>query len=283
MPDVQAGGRGTASVRGDKGSLDVPGTRDSNDAGRPGPATEAVHAIEIQDLWKNFGNLTVLKEVSLTQRRGEVVCLIGASGCGKSTLLRCINGLETPTRGRVLIEGQDLTSPKTNIDAVRSRVGMVFQSFNLFLHLNALDNVAIGLRHVRKLPRRDAEEIARARLAEVGLAGKEHARPAQLSGGQQQRVAIARSLAMDPAIMLFDEATSALDPELVKGILAIMRDLAVSGMTMVVVTHEMRFAREVADRVVFLDKGAIVEEGPPARIFDDPHSPRLQNFLAQVL
>jgi polar amino acid transport system ATP-binding protein len=160
---------------------------------------------------------------------------------------------------------------------------MVFQSFNLFQHLDALDNVSIALRYVRKLPRRDAEEIARARLTEVGLAGKEHARPAQLSGGQQQRVAIARSLAMDPAIMLFDEATSALDPELVKGILAIMRDLAVSGMTMVVVTHEMRFAREVADRVVFLDKGAIVEEGPPAQIFDDPQSPRLQNFLAQVL
>ncbi len=244
---------------------------------------QAVIAIEIHDLWKSFGNLTVLKEISLTQRRGEVVCLIGASGCGKSTLLRCINGLEAPTRGRVVIEGQDITSPKTNIDAVRSRVGMVFQSFNLFQHLNALDNVAIGLRYVRKLPRLQAEEIARARLADVGLAGKERSRPAQLSGGQQQRVAIARALAMDPAIMLFDEATSALDPELVKGILAIMRDLAVSGMTMVVVTHEMRFAREVAERVVFLDKGAIVEQGPPSQIFDDPQSARLQNFLAQVL
>jgi polar amino acid transport system ATP-binding protein len=248
-----------------------------------GPRTEAADAIEVQGLWKSFGHLTVLQDISLTQRRGEVVCLVGASGCGKSTLLRCINGLETPTKGRVIIEGQDLTSPTTNIDAVRSRVGMVFQSFNLFQHLNALDNVSIALRYVRKLPRREAEEIARARLGEVGLAGKERARPAQLSGGQQQRVAIARSLAMDPAIMLFDEATSALDPELVKGILAIMRDLAVSGMTMVVVTHEMRFAREVADRVVFLDHGAIVEEGPPAQIFDDPQSPRLQNFLAQVL
>jgi polar amino acid transport system ATP-binding protein len=217
-----------------------------------GPRTEAADAIEVQGLWKSFGHLTVLQDISLTQRRGEVVCLIGASGCGKSTLLRCINGLETPTKGRVIIEGQDLTSPTTNIDAVRSRVGMVFQSFNLFQHLNALDNVSIALRYVRKLPRREAE-------------------------------AIARSLAMDPAIMLFDEATSALDPELVKGILAIMRDLAVSGMTMVVVTHEMRFAREVADRVVFLDHGAIVEEGPPAQIFDDPQSPRLQNFLAQVL
>ncbi len=245
-----------------------------------GPMTAAV---EVQGLWKSFGDLTVLQDISLTQRRGEVVCLIGASGCGKSTLLRCINGLETPTKGRVIIEGQDLTSPTTNIDAVRSRVGMVFQSFNLFQHLDALSNVTIALRHVRRLPRREAEEIARARLAEVGLAGKERARPAQLSGGQQQRVAIARSLAMDPAIMLFDEATSALDPELVKGILAIMRDLAVSGMTMVVVTHEMRFAREVADRVVFLDKGVIVEQGPPAAIFDAPQSPRLQNFLAQVL
>jgi polar amino acid transport system ATP-binding protein len=252
-----------------------------------GPAAAAPpaggNAIEIQNLSKQFGHLTVLENISLAQRRGEVVCLIGASGCGKSTLLRCINGLETPSGGRVLIEGQDLTAPTTNIDAVRSRVGMVFQSFNLFQHLNALENVAIGLRYVRKLPRAQAKEIARTRLAEVGLAGKEQARPAQLSGGQQQRVAIARALAMDPAIMLFDEATSALDPELVKGILAIMRDLALSGMTMVVVTHEMRFAREVADRVVYLDKGHIIEEGSPAQIFDAPQSPRLQSFLAQVL
>jgi polar amino acid transport system ATP-binding protein len=239
--------------------------------------------VVISNVEKRFGSLTVLKDVSIAQSRGEVVCLIGASGCGKSTLLRCINGLETPTRGRVLINGQDLASPDTNIDAVRSRVGMVFQSFNLFQHLSVLDNVTIALRHVRKLPRSQAEDVGRARLAEVGLAGKERARPAQLSGGQQQRVAIARSLAMDPEIMLFDEATSALDPELVKGILAIMRDLAESGMTMVVVTHEMRFAREVSDRVAFLDRGAIVEEGSPERIFDDPQSPRLRNFLAQVL
>ncbi len=257
----------------------APGSMETGRAAAPAGG----NAIEIQDLSKNFGNLTVLKNISLTQRRGEVVCLIGASGCGKSTLLRCINGLEMPTQGRVIIEGEDLTSPKTNVDAVRSRVGMVFQSFNLFQHLNALDNVSIALRHVRKLPRQKAEEIARARLKEVGLSGKELSRPAQLSGGQQQRVAIARALAMDPAIMLFDEATSALDPELVKGILAIMRDLALSGMTMVVVTHEMRFAREVADRVVFLDKGLIVEEGSPTQIFDDPQSARLQSFLAQVL
>jgi polar amino acid transport system ATP-binding protein len=241
------------------------------------------YSIEVRHLYKNFGQLPVLRDVSLAQRRGEVVCLIGASGCGKSTLLRCINGLETPTKGGVFINGLDLTSPKTNIDAVRSRVGMVFQSFNLFQHLSVLDNVTIALRHVRKLPRPKAEEIGRARLAQVGLAGKERSRPAQLSGGQQQRVAIARSLAMDPEIMLFDEATSALDPELVKGILAIMRELAETGMTMVVVTHEMRFAREVSDRVVYLDKGAIVEEGTPAQIFDDPHSTRLQSFLAQVL
>nr|WP_256515482.1 amino acid ABC transporter ATP-binding protein [Alsobacter ponti] len=234
-------------------------------------------------MFKNFGQQVVLRDVSLAQRRGEVVCLIGASGCGKSTLLRCINGLEQPTSGTVLINGLDLASPKTNIDAVRSRVGMVFQSFNLFQHLSVLDNVSIALRHVRKLPRAQAEEIARKKLAQVGLTGKERSRPAQLSGGQQQRVAIARSLAMDPEIMLFDEATSALDPELVKGILAIMRELAESGMTMVVVTHEMRFAREVSDRVCFLDKGVIVEEGSPARIFDDPQSTRLRNFLAQVL
>ncbi|MCP8938239.1 amino acid ABC transporter ATP-binding protein [Alsobacter sp. SYSU M60028] len=239
--------------------------------------------MEVRHLFKNFGQQVVLRDVSLAQRRGEVVCLIGASGCGKSTLLRCINGLEQPTSGTVLINGLDLASPKTNIDAVRSRVGMVFQSFNLFQHLSVLDNVSIALRHVRKLPRAQAEEIARKKLAQVGLTGKERSRPAQLSGGQQQRVAIARSLAMDPEIMLFDEATSALDPELVKGILAIMRELAESGMTMVVVTHEMRFAREVSDRVCFLDKGVIVEEGSPARIFDDPQSTRLRNFLAQVL
>ena len=246
-------------------------------------AVEGSCAIEVRNLYKNFGNLAVLKDVSIAQRSGEVVCLIGASGCGKSTLLRCINGLETPTKGQVFINGEDLTSPKTNLDAVRAKVGMVFQSFNLFQHLSVLDNVTIALRHVKKLPRREAEEIAHAELKEVGLVGKERSRPAQLSGGQQQRVAIARSLAMDPAIMLFDEATSALDPELVKGILAIMRELAESGMTMVVVTHEMRFAREVSDRVAFLDAGVIVEEGSPQRIFDDPQSARLQNFLAQVL
>jgi polar amino acid transport system ATP-binding protein len=240
-------------------------------------------AIEIRNLYKSFGHLSVLQDVSLAQRRGEVICLIGPSGCGKSTLLRCINGLEMPTKGSVLVEGQDLTSPQTDIDAVRARVGMVFQSFNLFPHMNVLNNVSIALRYVKKLSRKQADEIASARLHDVGLAGKERARPAQLSGGQQQRVAIARSLAMDPAIMLFDEATSALDPELVKGILAIMRELAVSGMTMVVVTHEMRFAREVADRVAFLDSGAIMEMGPPAEIFDDPQTPRLREFLAQVL
>ena len=183
----------------------------------------------------------------------------------------------------VLVEGQDLTSPQTDIDAVRARVGMVFQSFNLFPHINVLHNVSIALRHVKKLPRKQAEEIARAKLRDVGLAGKERTRPVQLSGGQQQRVAIARSLAMDPAIMLFDEATSALDPELVKGILAIMRELAESGMTMVVVTHEMRFAREVADRVAFLDAGRIVEIGSPEQIFDNPRAPRLQEFLSEVL
>ena len=243
----------------------------------------AGYAIETRNLYKSFGHLSVLEDISLAQRRGEVICLIGPSGCGKSTLLRCINGLEMPTKGHVLVEGLDLTSPQTNIDAVRARVGMVFQSFNLFPHMNVLHNVSIALRHVKKLPRKEAEEIARTKLHQVGLAGKERSRPAQLSGGQQQRVAIARSLAMDPAIMLFDEATSALDPELVKGILAIMRDLAVSGMTMVVVTHEMRFAREVADRVAFLDAGAIVEIGPPAQIFDDPQAARLQEFLSQVL
>jgi polar amino acid transport system ATP-binding protein len=258
-------------------------TEKAFDGGGAMSAGNAACAIEIRNLYKSFGHVSVLEDVSLSQRRGEVICLIGPSGCGKSTLLRCINGLEMPTKGHVFVEGQNLTSPQTDIDAVRARVGMVFQSFNLFPHMNVLNNVSIALRHVKKLSRKQADEIARARLRDVGLAGKERSRPAQLSGGQQQRVAIARSLAMDPAIMLFDEATSALDPELVKGILAIMRELAVSGMTMVVVTHEMRFAREVADRVAFLDGGVIVEIGPPAKIFDDPQTPRLQEFLAQVL
>lgn len=243
----------------------------------------AVPRVELRGLVKRFDTLEVLRNVDLAVSSGEVVCVLGPSGSGKSTMLRCINRLEEPSGGQVLIDGQDITLPSVNIDKVRTRVGMVFQHFNLFPHMNALGNVTIALRRVKGMKRAAAEEIGRARLAEVGLADKAEARPAQLSGGQQQRVAIARALAMDPDIMLFDEVTSALDPELVKGVLDVMRGLADEGMTMMVVTHEMGFAREAADRVVFMDFGNIIEEGDPAQIFDHPQSLRLQDFLDKVL
>jgi ABC-type polar amino acid transport system ATPase subunit len=198
-------------------------------------------------------------------------------------MLRCVNLLEQPTEGTVEIDGVDLTARKTDIDAMRSRVGMVFQSFNLFPHMTVLDNVTVALRKVKGMRSGEAREIGERRLAEVGLAQKADARPIQLSGGQQQRVAIARALAMDPDVMLFDEVTSALDPELVKGVLDVMTNLAREGMTMMVVSHEMNFAREVADRVVFMDGGVIVEDGPPAELMANPKTERLQNFLAQVL
>ena len=239
--------------------------------------------VALRGLSKSFGTLEVLHDVNLEIAPGEVVCVIGPSGSGKSTMLRCINLLEQPTSGTVEIDGEDITARGADIDAVRTRVGMVFQQFNLFPHLTALGNVTLALRRVRKLGRAEAERIARERLAEVGLADKAPNRPAQLSGGQQQRVAIARALAMDPEVMLFDEITSALDPELVQGVLDVLRDLVDRGLTMVVVTHEMGFAREVADRVIFMDEGRVVEEGPPAKIFDAPSSPRLEDFLSKVL
>jgi ABC-type polar amino acid transport system ATPase subunit len=212
------------------------------------------------------------------------VCLIGASGSGKSTLLRCVNLLSPPTSGTIRLHGKEITDPKVDINAVRSRTGMVFQHFNLFQHMTALGNVAVALRRVRKMSREEAEERALAQLDKVGLRELAASRPGNLSGGQQQRVAIARSLAMEPDIMLFDEATSALDPELVKGVLDVMRDLASSsGMTMMVVTHEMNFAREVADRVMFVDRGVIAEEGPARRLLSDPETVRLRGFLSQVL
>ncbi len=247
------------------------------------PQVGATPRVALRGLSKTFGTTEVLREVDLEVAAGEVVCVIGASGSGKSTMLRCINLLEEPTSGRVEIDGIDLTARRTDIDAIRTRVGMVFQQFNLFPHMSALRNVAIALRKVKGLGKAESERIARERLAEVGLAGKAKHRPAQLSGGQQQRVAIARALAMDPDVMLFDEVTSALDPELVKGVLAVMTDLAERGMTMVVVTHEMGFAREVADRVVFVDEGRVIEDRPPAELFGDPRSPRLREFLEQVL
>jgi ABC-type polar amino acid transport system ATPase subunit len=247
------------------------------------PRSDGSPAISVSHVTKAFGPTTVLSDVSLDVARAETVCVIGASGSGKSTLLRCMNGLERPTSGQVMVDGTDITARRADIDAVRSQVGMVFQQFNLFPHMTALRNVTLGLRRVKRIPRSEAESVARQRLAEVGLAQKAEVRPAKLSGGQQQRVAIARALAMSPSIMLFDEPTSALDPELVKGVLELMKGLCHAGMTVVAVTHEMGFAREVADRIVFVDGGRIVEEGPPERIFDDPRTPRLREFLAQVL
>jgi len=239
--------------------------------------------VAVEGIHKHFGPIEVLKGIDLTIEPGEVVCIIGPSGSGKSTLLRLLNRLEEPTAGRVIVDDEEITAPKTDIDAVRSRMGMVFQSFNLFPHMSVLDNVTISLRKVKRMSRREAERIALERLTDVGLAHKAQSRPAQLSGGQQQRVAIARALAMEPELMLFDEVTSALDPELVKGVLDVMTNLAKAGMTMVVVTHEMGFARRVADRVVFMDGGVVVEQGTPSDIFDNPHSERLRRFLSQVL
>jgi polar amino acid transport system ATP-binding protein len=239
--------------------------------------------IEVCDLHKSFGELEVLRGIDLTVEAGEVVCVIGPSGSGKSTLLRCVNLLEQPTSGTVTVDGAELTDPDCDIDAVRRRIGMVFQQFNLFPHLSALGNVTIAQRKVLRRSAAEAGRIARDNLERVGLADKVDAYPAQLSGGQQQRVAIARALAMGPAVMLFDEPTSALDPELVGDVLAVIRKLALEGMTMMVVTHEMSFAREVADRVVFMDGGVIVEEGPAAEVIGDPSNERTRTFLSRVL
>jgi polar amino acid transport system ATP-binding protein len=245
--------------------------------------TAAESVIEVRDLHKSFGELEVLRGIDLTVGAGEVVCVIGPSGSGKSTLLRCVNLLEQPTSGVVIVDGVELTDPECDIDAVRRRIGMVFQQFNLFPHLSTLGNVTIAQRKVLGRRAEDAEKIGRHNLERVGLADKIGAYPAQLSGGQQQRVAIARALAMDPKVMLFDEPTSALDPELVGDVLAVMRGLAVDGMTMMVVTHEMSFAREVADRVVFMDGGLIVEQGPAAEMIGSPSNDRTRTFLSRVL
>ena len=239
--------------------------------------------VALRDLRKRFDNHEVLKGIDLEIAVGEVVCVIGPSGSGKSTMLRCVNRLEEPTGGSVEIDGVDITARGTDINTIRSRVGIVFQHFNLWPHMTALRNVSLGPQKVKGLSRAKATELARRRLDAVGLENKADARPAHLSGGQQQRVAIARALAMDPDVMLFDEVTSALDPELVKEVLDVMRGLAAQGMTMLVVTHEMGFAREVAHRVVFMDEGRIVEQGPPAQIFGEPRTERLRAFLGQVL
>ncbi len=244
-------------------------------------ATE--RAIEVRALHKSFGDNEVLRGIDFHVDQGQVVCVIGPSGSGKSTLLRCVNRLEEPTSGSILVEGIDITDPETDLDAVRSRIGMVFQSFNLFPHMTVLQNLSVAQQKVRKRNKAEAIEVARANLAKVGLAEKESAYPAHLSGGQQQRVAIARALSMDPDMMLFDEPTSALDPELVGDVLDVMRKLAEEGMTMMVVTHEMGFAREVGDRLVFMDGGVIVEEGDPREVLANPQHERTQRFLSKVL
>jgi polar amino acid transport system ATP-binding protein len=238
--------------------------------------------IEIVGLHKRFGALEVLRGVSLSVQPREVVCIIGPSGSGKSTLLRCVNRLEEPTSGAVRVEGIDVLDPDGDIDEVRRKIGMVFQAFNLFPHLTVLANCTIAQRKVLRRSKAEAEAVARRTLERVGLADKVDEHPVRLSGGQQQRVAIARALCMDPDMMLFDEVTSALDPELVGEVLAAMRQLADDGMTMLVVTHEMGFARRVADRVVFMDGGVIVEEGPPAQVLDAPEQARTRQFLQQV-
>ncbi|WP_328804175.1 amino acid ABC transporter ATP-binding protein [Occultella kanbiaonis] len=247
------------------------------------PVRPDAPAIEIIDLHKSFGDHEVLKGISLTVRAGEVVCVIGPSGSGKSTLLRSVNLLEAPTGGRILIEGIPILDPEVDVDRVRTRIGMVFQQFNLFPHMTVLGNLCLAQQRVLGRKRAEAESVARENLAKVGLADREDAYPAHLSGGQQQRVAIARSLSMNPDMMLFDEPTSALDPELVGDVLAVMRTLADEGMTMMVVTHEMGFAREVGNRLIFMDDGMIVEEGDPREVLTSPREPRTQAFLSKVL
>ena len=239
-------------------------------------------AIEIIGLRKSFGKLEVLRGVDLRIARGEVVCVIGPSGSGKSTLLRCVNRLEEPTAGHILIDGEDITADGCDIDAVRTRIGMVFQQFNLFPHLTVEDNLTVAQRTVLHRSKDEAAATARRMLERVGLEDKIDEYPSRLSGGQQQCAAIARALAMDPVMMLFDEVTSALDPELVGEVLAVMRGLAQDGMTMMVVTHEMGFAHRVADRVLFIDEGVIVEQGAPDRVLDDPQQERTRRFLEQV-
>ncbi len=239
--------------------------------------------ISVKDLHKSFGELEVLKGIDAEIKESEVVCVIGPSGSGKSTFLRCLNLLEEITSGQVIIDGEELTDPKTNINNLRTKVGMVFQHFNLFPHKSVLENITLAPMKVKKMSQEEAKEIAVQLLDKVGLSDKADVYPESLSGGQKQRVAIARALAMNPKVMLFDEPTSALDPELVGDVLQVMKDLAKEGMTMVVVTHEMGFSREVGDRVIFMDEGIIQEEGDPEQIFTNPQNPRTQSFLSKIL
>lgn len=238
--------------------------------------------VRIEGLRKAFGDNVVLRGIDLEVQRGEVVVILGPSGSGKSTLLRCVNLLETPTEGRIFFENTEITAKKTDINKVRAKVGMVFQNFNLFPHLTAKKNVMLAQQKVLHRSHDEAEKMAVEQLTRVGLDDRVDYKPSELSGGQQQRVAIARALAMDPHVMLFDEATSALDPELVRDVLSVMKGLAKGGMTMIVVTHEMGFARDVADRVIFMDGGFIVEQGTPEEVFDHPKSDRTKDFLGHI-
>lgn len=239
--------------------------------------------IEVKDVYKVFGKVVALNGVSLKIYPGKVVVIIGPSGSGKSTLLRCMNHMEVESQGEIWVDGEHLNGDQKRLNRIRSEIGMVFQSFNLYPHLSVLENVTLAQRIVRRIDKKSAEEIAMQQLEKVGIAEKANAYPAQLSGGQQQRVAIARALAMKPKIMLFDEPTSALDPEMIKEVLDVMLLLAQEGITMVVVTHEMGFARAAADEVVFMDFGQIVEHGTPSQVFDNPQHPRTQQFLSQIL
>ena len=239
--------------------------------------------ISVQDLHKSFKKNEVLKGINSEIKQGEVVVVIGPSGSGKSTFLRCLNLLEVPTKGKIFFEGQDITDPKNDIYQMREKMGMVFQNFNLFPNMTVLDNITLAPIKVKKMSKAEAEEVGKQLLVKVGLADKADAYPQSLSGGQKQRIAIARALAMQPDVMLFDEPTSALDPEMVGEVLSVMQDLAKEGMTMVIVTHEMGFAKEVGDRVLFMDEGIVMEEGAPAAIFDTPQNPRTISFLSKVL
>ena len=239
--------------------------------------------IRVENLSKNFQGLTVLKDVNVTINKGDVVCVIGPSGSGKSTFLRCLNMLEKPSSGKIIFDGVDLADPKTNLNLHRQKMGMVFQQFNLFPNMTVLENLTCAPMMLKKVPRAEAEAKAMELLSRVDLADRANTYPNKLSGGQKQRVAIVRALCMDPDVMLFDEPTSALDPEMVGEVLDVMKSLAQKGMTMVVVTHEMAFAREVSNRVLFLDGGVIAEEGTPKEIFGDPKCDRLKSFLAKVL
>ena len=239
--------------------------------------------VKVENLKKNFGSLEVLKDINMEVKEGEVVCLIGPSGSGKSTFLRCLNKLEEPTGGVIIVDDYDLMAKTSDINKIRENIGMVFQQFNLFSHLSVLQNIMLAPVDRKRMTKEQAEEKAKKLLDRVGLLEKADVYPASLSGGQRQRVAIARALAMEPDIMLFDEPTSALDPEMVGEVLEVMKQLAAEGMTMVVVTHEMGFAREVADRVVFMDGGYIVEEGTPEEVFGNPQNKRTQDFLNKVL